>query len=110
MAWAPGPESPGALAVSLREAGLLCPGLPVLVRIGLVLIHFVTILAPVAIVGAEVPAIRAEVAAVAIDVALIGANDLTGAAERVCDALHPSDAERPGDRLPRQMSKRCAID
>jgi len=51
-------------------------------KIGLVLIHFVTILAPVAIVGAEVPVIRAEVAAVAIDLALIGANDLTGAAER----------------------------
>jgi len=78
-------------------------------KIGLVLVHFVTILAPVAIVGAEVPAIRAEVAAVAIDLAPIGANDLTGAAERVCDALHPSDAEQPGDRLPRHMSRRCAI-
>ncbi len=78
-------------------------------RIGLVLVHFVTILAAVAIVGAQVPAVRAEVAAVTIDVALIGANDMTGAAERVCDALHPSDADQPGDRLPGQMSKRCAI-
>jgi len=51
------------------------------VKIGLVLIHFVLILTPVAIVGAEVPAVRAEVAAVAIDVALIGADDPTGAAE-----------------------------
>ncbi len=50
-------------------------------KIGLVLIHFVLILTPVAIVGAEVPAVRAEVAAVAIDVALIGADDPTGAAE-----------------------------
>ena len=73
--------SPDALVVSLRTARLLCHALSVLVKIGPVLVHFVTILTPVAVIGTKVPAIRVEIAAVAIDVALISADGLTGRAE-----------------------------
>jgi hypothetical protein len=51
------------------------------VKIGPVLVYFVIILPPVAVVGAKVPSVRVEIAAVAIDVALISPDDLTGTPE-----------------------------
>jgi hypothetical protein len=67
--------------VRLCASGLLCQGLPVLLKSGPVLVHLATIFTPIAMVGAEVPSVRVEIAAVAIDVALIGPDYLTGATE-----------------------------
>jgi hypothetical protein len=74
-------RDPAPRAVRLCASGLLCQGLPVLLKSGPILVHLAMIFTPVAIVGTEVPSIRVEIAAVPIDVALISTNDLTGAPE-----------------------------
>jgi hypothetical protein len=74
-------RDPAPRAACLCASGLLCQGLPVLLKSGPVLVHLATIFTPIAIVGTEVPSVRVEIAAVAIDVALIGPDNLTGATE-----------------------------